>query len=139
MASMTDAADIYWPEAFVAQRLVPDILDRIQIGFYAIDQDWRVVEANRWACELWDTEPQIFVGHVLWECFPQLASSTTGRQLREAGGAKGASEFEALSPDGHRWLWVRVDPLHSGLIGVYSRDISDRKRAEEAHRDSEAR
>jgi PAS domain S-box-containing protein len=139
MASMTDAAGIYWPEALAAQRLVPDILDRIQIGFYAIDQDWRVVEANCWACELWGTEPQIFVGHVLWECFPQLACSTTGRQLREAGGAKGASEFEVLSPDDHRCLWVRVDPLHSGLIGVYSRDITDRKRAEEAQRDSEAR
>jgi PAS domain-containing protein len=107
MASMTDAADICWPEALAARRLVPDILDRIQIGFYAIDQGWRVIEANRWACELWGTEPQIFVGHVLWECFPQLAGSTTGRQLRNAVAAEEALEFEAFSPRSHRWLWVR--------------------------------
>jgi hypothetical protein len=58
------------------------------------------------------------LGRVLWQCFPQLSGTCAGRLLREAVEAGVPTEFECVSPIIDRWLWVRVDPLPSGITGV---------------------
>jgi PAS domain S-box-containing protein len=139
MALLGDAGDKYHLEAVGIERLAPEILERSQDGFYVIDRSWRLLYANHRACEMWGTSRAAILGRVLWSCFPQLTGTPTGRQLRDAVEAGVATEFETLSPIVGRWLWVRVDPIRFGVIGVYWRDITAHKRAETALRESEAR
>src|SRR5579884_518700 len=115
------------------------ILERSQDGFYALDAGWRFVYANRRAYELWGATRETILGREIWERFPQLPGTRAGRLLRAAVAAGVPSEFECLSPVVGRWLWMRVDPLLSGITGVYWRDITDKKRIEEALRISEER
>lgn len=115
--------------------LALEILDRIQDGFYAIDRDWQFVYANRAACEMWGIPRDEILGRVLWERFPQMAGSESGRLLRRAVESRGAAEFESLSPVVGRWLWLRVDPIRAGITGVLWRDITERKAGEEKLRE----
>ncbi|MGO8915674.1 MAG: PAS domain S-box protein [Stellaceae bacterium] len=106
-------------------------LDGSADAFCAVDRDWRLVHVNRRAGELWGAAPETLIGEILWQRFPELAGSDAERRLRQAA-AGGAAEYEVLSPLSGHWLAVRVCPIAGDVTGVYWRDVSDRKRAEEA-------
>ena len=114
-----------------------DILETIGDGFCAIDSDWRIIYVNLRACEMWGLTPDRLIGHVFWKVFPQITGTDAEMRLHGAIKAGSRVEYEAFSPILARWLWVRVCPMSSGLIGLYWRDISDRKSTEAAFRESE--
>jgi PAS domain S-box-containing protein len=79
------------------------------------------------------------IGGVFWKVFPQLIGTDAEKLLRGAVEAGSRVEYETFSPLNERWLRVRVCPVSEGLTGLYWRDISDQKTAEEALRQSEER
>jgi PAS domain S-box-containing protein len=119
--------------------LAIDILESMGDGFYAVDPDWRLIYANRRACEMWGTTPETVIGQVLWERFPQMAGSEAERRLRDAVAARAVVEYETLSVEAQRWLSMRICPLPGGVTGVYWRDVTERRQADEALLDSRER
>jgi PAS domain S-box-containing protein len=116
-----------------------DILETIGDGFCAIDAEWQIVYVNLRACEMWGLSRDKLIGRVFWKVFPQMSGTDAEERLLGAIKAGGRVEYEAFSPILSRWLWVRVCPMSGGLIGLYWRDISDRKSTEAALRESEER
>jgi PAS domain S-box-containing protein len=138
MNPLTDEADASIRDA-AQQRFAGLVLDSIDDGFYVVDGEWRIVYANRRACAAWKAPAESVIGRVLWERFPQAVGSEGERHLRAAAASPALCEFEAFSPVAVRWHWVRVAPLADGLVGVYWRDVTDRRNAEDALRDSKER
>jgi PAS domain S-box-containing protein len=110
------------------------ILEGIGEGFYAVDNDWRILLFNAQAAHHFGIEPAAALGHRIWDLFPGSRDTDLGRLFEQVMATREPVKSETASvifPG--RWLAYRLFPLDDG-IGVVFRDISDRKTAEE-HRD----
>ena len=101
VVAQTDVSERKREEARLA--VLAGLLDNTEDAIIAFDGDWRVTAWNK-------------VGTSMW-----------GRAVDE----QRTVWFETVSPGTRRWVEVRAFPREDGGLSVYSRDISDRKRAEE--------
>ena len=124
-------------EAEAARGQVEGILERITDGFLALDREWRFTYANRRAEELLGQPSGSLAGKMLWLAFPWMHDSMFGGEFERAVRDRVSAHFEAGSTEG-RWFSVNAFPDKGGL-SVYFQDISERKRAEHALRESERR
>jgi PAS domain S-box-containing protein len=127
-----------YEELFVSRARVRSILESITDGFYALDKQWCFNYAN--------TE----IGRMLGQDPVRLM----GRPIDDALGAAAAAEFrsvfgpamhegrsivhEQLVGSSGRWVETHAYPSTDG-IAVYSRDITERRRAEQALAESRER
>ncbi|HEX8119136.1 MAG TPA: PAS domain S-box protein, partial [Pyrinomonadaceae bacterium] len=81
-------------------------------------------------------EREQVLGGCIWELLPGLVDSAIYEQYRRAVAEQTPVEFEIFYPPLGGWFEVRAYPSKDGLA-VYSQDITERKRAEEALRRSE--
>jgi PAS domain S-box-containing protein len=120
-----------------ANRRTEAILERISDTFFAVDDQWRYTYVNEravaTASKAWDREvsAEELLGKNCWELFPETAGTAFDQELRRAVREQRVVEFEAYSLATDAWVEVRAYPSSDGL-SVYSRDVTARRRGQEA-------
>lgn len=115
------------------------LLEGIGDAFYSLDEHWRFNYINRAAESYFGLPRQTMLHKVIWDVFPASEGTDLRRRYEEVFlfGAPLSFEAEAVGRQG-RYLEFHVFPYNGG-IGVSFRDWTERRRAEEELRASEAR
>lgn len=125
-------------EAEAARAQVAAILASITDGFLAFDRSWRFTYANDAGARTLGRPPAALLGTTLWEEFPELADTSFGQLYRRALAEQTPLELEDYYPPFQSWFAVRAYPSAAGLA-LYFRDVSERRRVQEALAQSEDR
>jgi PAS domain S-box-containing protein len=122
-------------QAEEAERFARGILESISDPFVVQDSEWRFRYINDAAAALFseaDQRADQLIGTVVWDAYPHLKGTTIEKGMRRCMETRKPFAFEAFSPQRGRWSELFCYPLPDGGIGTQWKDITDRKRAEEA-------
>jgi PAS domain S-box-containing protein len=110
-----------------------DIWESMTDAYVTVDRDWRVIYANQAATQiigdLTNLAPTEFIGRSHWDLFPSLVGGDVEREYRRALTDGVAVHLENWFEPTGSWFEVHLYPATEGL-GIYFRDITDRKRME---------
>jgi PAS domain S-box-containing protein len=114
-----------------------NILESIDDGFFALDENWRFTYVNRSAEILLDRTASDLIGKNFWTEFPGLDGSEFELIHRRVANERVPLSVTAFYPDHDRWYDVRTYPAANGIT-IYFRNVTDRKLAEELLQQREA-
>jgi len=111
-------------------RRIRRVYERIDDGFVALDEEWRLTYANSRAAELLDRPNDELMGKRVTDVFPEIEDT----EFYEAA-AGVLEDQEVLTVEEYyglldAWFEVRIFPDVDGL-SIYFRDITDRKRRQQ--------
>jgi PAS domain S-box-containing protein len=116
-----------------AFRHITLLLESMSDAFIALDRDWHITYQNATAERINNKSRDEVLGKTLWEGWPAAIGSISDQQYRRAIAEQIPVHFEQHyyePPDHDVWLEVHAYPFDEGL-GIFYRDISDRKQAEQ--------
>ena len=113
------------------------ILESVQDGIFIVDDRWRFSHVNEKAEDLLHQTAADLVGRRIDKILDPLASDLLP-EMRRARNTGMPIERTQFFPGANMWVELRIQPAAHEVL-VYLRDVSDRKRAEIALRDSERR
>jgi PAS domain S-box-containing protein len=114
-------------------------LASISDPFYAVDAEWRIVYVNQRAQEWWQRSQEELYGKLLWEILCEPEKPRVYKQICTAMRERVTVNYETFSVKMASWFEVSVYPARDGGLTFYFKDITARKQAEQALKDSEER
>lgn len=114
--------------------IAAETVERMPLGFVALDHELHVTYANPVALTLVGMDLVELVGRRPYDLFPQIVG-TSRQTVRSSAGI--TVDYEDQIGPSERWVGVLACPTQAGTA-VFLRDISERKRAEETVRRSVA-
>jgi len=109
------------------------LIERVSDGFIALDKEWKYTYANKRTGEITGRDPDSLIGKYIWDVFPEAIGSGTynafNRAMETQQYINNVDYYEPLQ----LWQENEIYPSPDGL-SVFIRDITERKRIEEAIR-----
>lgn len=124
-------------EAEQARREIAALLESITDAFIALDSRWCYRYVNAKAGELLGRDPAALIGKHIWSEFPQGHGQSLALAYERAAATQQPIQLEDYFPPTDRWFENRIFPSADGLT-VFFHDITERKRGEQALRESQA-
>jgi PAS domain S-box-containing protein len=109
-----------------------DYLEGLMEGFVAYDGDWRMTYMNAAGERLLGRRREDVLGKTWHEAFPHAVGNPVDHMYQRVMRTRSGERMEYYYPHYARWLEISASPVRTGGVGVYFRDLSDRKRAEHA-------
>ena len=117
------------------------ILDNMMEGFQIIDQDWRYIYINDTAAAHGRQKKKELLGRTMMEVYPGIEKTemfmAVRRCMDEGAPARMLNEF-AHADGSTSWFELSIQCIPEG-VSILSLDITERKRAEESLKASQAR
>ncbi|OYR59109.1 histidine kinase [Halorubrum ezzemoulense] len=107
-----------------------ETLDRIEDGFFALDDEFRFTYVNEAAATLLDRDADELIGADIWAEFPAALGRKYERNYRRAMETQEVVSFEDRYEPLDLWTDVTAYPSPNGL-SVFFADVSERKRREQ--------
>lgn len=120
------------------QQQAQQILERIADGFVAVDKNWRFTYVNAAAARQMGRSAEQMLGKHVWTEVPEGSRAEFERGYRQAMTEQRPIVLESYYAPLGTWYESRLYPSPEGL-SIYFQDITQRKRAEAALQESEAR
>ena len=119
-------------ELRAAEQQTRTVLESITEGFVAVDSDWRFTYLNARAEHIYNIRRGDLIGKDFWEVFPEALGTLFEREYRRAMADRTLTQVEAPFERLNGWFEVNAYPVKDGGLSFYFRDVTDRRRAEEA-------
>jgi len=109
-----------------------EIMESISDAFYALDAEMRFIYVNRRAAEIWGRRVEDLIGQSFIDVFPTVRGTPQWDIHNKVRITREPCHVEVPSAITPRWLSVSFYPGAQGGITVYFRDITERKKTEDA-------
>jgi PAS domain S-box-containing protein len=123
-------------EAEAARAAIVSTVEKMSDGFFSFDAQCRICYTNVAAAELVGRKRDELIGSVLWDVFPELASTDFGHALLRALSGESVEIDDYDCPVADATVELRAYPSPEGAW-VFVRDVTERRRLEESLRHSQ--